>query len=359
MGVSVYIGKQPLQQDLDYIKQASQLGFCRIFSCFLHANTGSSQFLQDFKQFMDYAKKLNFEVFIDVSPALLKSLNIDFNNLELFKNLGVTGLRLDEGFSGLEESIISFSSNLQVEINASNGTKTLDNIISYQANKSNLVACHNFYPRRYTGLSLPYFLQCSHNIKKHGLRLASFVASQNKNTFFSQNLMEGLPTLEHHRNLPLINQAKEMYYCGLIDDVIVSNAYASITELQQLSALNKDIITLDVMLNSQATDLDADMIANNLHFNRGDTSEYVIRSTQLRIKYANCNIAPANTSAIEIGDITIDNNLYGKYKGELHIARKPMQNSGNVNVVAKIVDLDIALLSYIKPWTKFKLNIVK
>lgn len=359
MGISVYIGKKSLSEDLKYMGLAKKYGFSRIFSCFLHMNEDQSKFLADFKSFMDHAKKLDFEVFIDVNPTLLKILNADFNNLSIFEDLGVTGIRLDEGYSGVEESLISYSGKLQVEINASNGTKVFDNIMSYQPCKPNLVACHNFYPRRYTGLSMDHFLKCSTDVKKHGIRLAAFVCSQNKNTFFSQNLMESLPTVEKHRYIPLINQAKELYYCGLIDDVIISNAYASEEELKQMSELDKNLITLDIKLVDGAGDLVVDMIENNRHMNRGDASEYVIRSTQLRIKYKNEDIKPFNTVAIEKGHITIDNNNYDKYKGELHIARKSMENSGNVNVVAKIVDSDLILLDYIKPWTKFKFNIVK
>ncbi len=359
MGISVYIGKRPLQEDLAYMDLAKKYGFSRIFSCFLHMNEDKSKFLVDFKTFMAHAKKLEFEVFLDVNPTLLKILNVDFNNLSLFEDLGVSGIRLDEGYSGVEESLISYSGNLKVEINASNGTKVFDNIMSYQPCKPNLVACHNFYPRRYTGLSWEHFLKCSADVKKHGIRLAGFVCSRAENTFFSQDIMESLPTIENHRYIPFINQVKEMYYCGLIDDVIISNAYATEDELKQMSELNKDLITLDIKLEQGLDALAIDMLENNQHMNRGDASEYVIRSTQLRIKYKAENIEPFNTIAIEKGHITVDNNNYGKYKGELQVARKQMENSGSVNVIAKILDADLPLLNYIKPWTKFKFNIVK
>lgn len=62
------------------------------------------------------------------------------------------------GFSGQEEAFMSLdTSNLKIELNMSNGTKYADNILSYQPNKENIIGCHNFYPRRYTGLSRQHF----------------------------------------------------------------------------------------------------------------------------------------------------------------------------------------------------------
>ena len=49
--------------------------------------------------------------------------------------------------------------------------------------------------------------------------------------------MEGLPTLEDHRDLPIEVQAKHLLMTGLIDDIIISNAYAT-KELYALSKIN-------------------------------------------------------------------------------------------------------------------------
>ncbi|MDR0485044.1 MAG: MupG family TIM beta-alpha barrel fold protein [Alphaproteobacteria bacterium] len=358
LGISVYIGKRPIEEDLKYIDLAKKYGFSRIFSCFMFMDEDSDTFLAKFKTIVSHAKKQGFEIFVDVNLNLIKMLGASYDNLKPFEDLGITGIRLDEGYSGLEESLISCAGKLQVEINASNGTKIFDNIMSYQPCASNIVACHNFYPREFTGLSLEHFMKSSQEVKKHGIKLAAFVCSQEKDTFFSQNFMESLPTLEHHRYLPITIQAKELFYCGLIDDVIVSNCYASESELKALSELNKDIITLDVKLTQGASVLDKEMLGDNLHMNRGDVSEFMIRSTQMRVKYKNESILPFNTADMQLGDITIDNNNYDKYKGEVHIALKNMPNRGNVNVVGKVMEYDRPLLKYIKAWSKFRLNII-
>jgi len=64
---------------------------------------------------------------------------------------------------------------LKIEINMSNGTKYVDNIISYQPNKENIIGCHNFYPKRFTGLSRQHFLQTSQHFKAHNVRTAAMI----------------------------------------------------------------------------------------------------------------------------------------------------------------------------------------
>ncbi|MEG7763301.1 MupG family TIM beta-alpha barrel fold protein, partial [Listeria monocytogenes] len=81
-----------------------------------------------------------------------ESLNITYKELDRFKELGLAGLRLDLGFSGSEEAAMSFDdTDLKIELNISNGTRYVENILSYQANVGNIIGCHNFYPRKYTG----------------------------------------------------------------------------------------------------------------------------------------------------------------------------------------------------------------
>ena len=46
------------------------------------------------------------------------------------------------------------SQGLKIEINMSNDTHYIDTIMDYCPNRSQLVGCHNFYPHRFSGLSL-------------------------------------------------------------------------------------------------------------------------------------------------------------------------------------------------------------
>ncbi len=95
------------------------------------------------------------------------------------------------------------------------------------------------------------------------------------------------------------------------------------------------------------------MLFKEPHFNRGDVSDYVIRSTQSRVKYKNGDFPAHDTHPLQLGDVTIDNNLDVRYKGELQVVLKAMPNAGSTNIVAKVVEEERFLLSQIQPWASF------
>ena len=72
---------------------------------------------------------------------------------------------------------------------------------------------------------------------------------------------------------------------GLIDDIIIGNAYASEAEIQKLAALNRQMMTFGIELDEAITELERVIVEEEPHFYRGDISEYMIRSTQSRVKY--------------------------------------------------------------------------
>lgn len=353
LGISIYPHRSDPEKDKQYIELASKYGFSRIFTCLLSVDGNQEEILHNFKDTIHFAKSKNMEVICDISPRVMNELNISYNDLSFFADLGVDGIRLDLGFTGREEAEMTYNpQNLLIEINMSNATKYLDNIMSYQPNRNKLIGCHNFYPHRYSGLSYDFFIECSEKFKSYGLRTAAFVSS-NAATFGPWPIMEGLPTLEMHRNLPIEVQAKHLFATKLIDDVIISNAYASEEEFMKLSQLNKEKITFTVEIYETTTELERKIILEEPHFYRGDVSDYMIRSTQSRVKYRGHSFPPHNTRDIRRGDIIIENDLYKQYAGELQIALKDMENSGKTNVVGRIREEEIFLIDYLKPWEKF------
>lgn len=358
LGISIYPHHGTLDENKNYIDTASSYGFERIFSCLISTQDNSDKLVSEFKDLVNYANKLKMQVVADVSPEVFTKFNIEYDDLGFFHELGLHGIRLDIGFSGNEESIMTYNPyGLKIEINMSNGTKYLDNILSYKPNVENLIGCHNFYPHRYSGLSREHFYKCSKQFKESGIKTAAFVSS-NVGKFGPWNVTEGLPTLEEHRFLPIEVQAKDLFNTELIDDVIISNCFSSQEELKSLSNLDKNILTLNVKLNQNISEIERKIVLEEFHFNRGDVSEYMIRSTQSRVKYKNNTFELFNPAEIKRGDILIESSLYDRYAGELQIALKPMTNSDKTNVVGKIVDEEIYLLDYIKPWQKFKFRLL-
>lgn len=174
------------------------------------------------------------------------------------------------------------------------------------------------------GLNYNHFIKCSKQFKDLGVRTAAFVNSQ-KAQFGPWPVSEGLCTLEQHRNLPIEVQAKHLFAAGAIDDVIIANAFASEEELRALSAINKNMLELKVKLSENISDIEKKIVLEELHFNRGDVSDYLVRSTQSRVKYKGQNFEPFNIVDIKRGDVLIESSLYKRYVGELQIALKDMK----------------------------------
>lgn len=354
LGISIYPNNATVGEIQEYIKLSSKYGFERIFTCLISSSEGNmDKVLGEFKEILAVANECGMEVIADIDPTVFKNLNASIHDLKVFKDMGLSGIRLDMGFSGHEESIMTYNEyGLKIELNISNGTKYVDNIISYKSNLNNLYGCHNFYPHIYTGLSYENFINSSKQFKELGIRTAAFVNSSAAE-FGPWPVSEGLCTLESHRDLPIEVQAKHLFATGLIDDVIIANAFASEEELKTLSEVNKEVLEFNIELEENITELDKKIVLEEFHFNRGDASEYMLRSTQSRVKYKGESFPAYNTKEIKRGDILIDSDLYTRYAGELQVAIKDMKNTGKTNVVARIVEDEIFLLDYINPWSKF------
>lgn len=356
LGISIYAEKSSNKEILIYLQKAKKAGFSRIFSCLLSVNEKVENIKKDFKEVNDYAKQLGFEIIVDVSPAIFEKLNISYKDLSFFKEIGADGLRLDAGFTGNEEAIMTFNpQGLKIEINMSNDTHYIDTIMDYQPNIYNLIGCHNFYPHNYSGLNMEHFTKCTNNFKKYGLRTAAFVTSQNKNSFGPWPVSNGLCTLEMHRHLPLDVQIKHYIALGNIDDIIISNCYPSDQELDSIAKLDLSLVTFEVIPVKNIPEVEQKILFEELHFNRGDYNDHMIRSTQSRVKFKGHDFSLFNTpDIIDKGDIIIESSLYGHYAGELQIATKQMKNSGKSNVVGHICKEELFILDNIKPWQKFR-----
>lgn len=361
LGISIYPEKSTKEEIFSYIDKAADAGFSRIFSCLLSVEKSKEEIKQDFTEINKYAKSKGFEIIVDVAPNVFSNLDISYSDLKFFKDIHADGLRLDVGFTGSEEALMTFNEyDLKIEINMSNNVHTIDTIMDYMPNKSNLYGCHNFYPHIYSGLSLDYLLECTKRFSKYGLKSAAFVTSQNKDTFGPWPVTQGLVTLEMHRELPMATQIKHFLALDCIDDILISNCYPSDEELESVKGLDLRLVTFDVILEDNVPQVERDILFKELHFNRGDVNANMIRSTQSRVKYKGHNFELFNApEIIKRGDIVIESSKYGHYAGELQIAKQDMKNTGFSNVVGRVKPEEVFIVDYIKPWQKFKLRQAK
>lgn len=357
LGISIYPERSTYEKDAAYLTTARKYGFSRVFTSLLQIEDDKETVLNQFKAVVHKAKELGFEVMVDINPDLFEQLNISYDDLSFFHEMGADGIRLDLGFTGQEEAKMTRNPyGLKIEINMSQGTNYVDNIMSYSPNCDNLYGSHNFYPHRYSGLSRSHFDYCTEKFNRYRLNTMAFVNSQEA-TFGPWPASDGLCTLEEHRDLPIETQVKHYVLMGTINDITIGNAYASEDELRKMSeAFFAEMPVLNVECCDDITDDEREVLFNNLHSYRGDRSEYILRSTQTRVKYKDRPFTPHNTRDIVRGDVLIDNCEYGQYKGETQIALKPMPNDGRVNVVGHIAPEEVMLIDNLKPWSSFKLQ---
>ncbi len=356
LGISVYPENTTPEQDFQYIKKAAECGFKRVFTCLISAEGDIDEITARYKKTNEYAKSQGMEVIMDIAPPVFTKFGVKHTDLTPFYEMGANGVRLDEDLPAQEEAMMTYNPyGLKVEVNASTATKHVDYVLSYAANRDKLISCHNFYPQRYTALSLEHFHKCNAILKAERIQIAAFVTSQCENTFGPWPVNEGLCTLEMHRELPIDVQARHLLAMGEVDDIIIGNAFASDEELEALSKLVDGKLTFKLDVEEENLEVEDAIIYDFEHHVRGDMGEYMARSTFSRITYADADIQPHNTRDLKRGDVVVLNNEYGRYKGELHIVLKDMKNEGNKNVVGSIPENESMLLDYLNPWTPFKI----
>jgi hypothetical protein len=358
LGISVYPEHSSYDEISKYIDIAAKYGYSRIFMSLLAANKDNKdEIFAKFRRVCEYAKRYNFSIVLDVAPNIFEVYSIKYTDLKFFKEIGATAVRLDVGIDGSTESLMTYNEyDLDIELNISNHAESMANVLRYKPNKQRLVGCHNFYPQTLSGLDLQYFNSNTRKVKAMGIRTAAFVSSK-YGKVGPWKINDGLPTLEIHRNLDIVAQAKYFFYSDLIDDVIIGNAFATEQELKELSHVNKNVIELRVNFNSNVTPIEKEIACNFFHSRRGDINSFNIRSTMSRITYKDSDIKEHDiNSEVKYGNVYINNNSFNNYKAELLIALAPQKVDQRKNLIGKIVDEEIYLLQFIDSWSRFKLS---
>lgn len=357
LGISIYPYKEKIEETIAYIEKASKLGYKRMFlNLLISKEEEINFFIESNKNIIKKAKENGFEIFVDVNPEIFRLIGIKDMDLSFFKDLGVDGIRLDGVFDGNVEAELTYNEyDIKIELNASQNTKYIENILTKKPNIKNLVSCHNFYPQKYSGLTEEFYIKTSKISKSCNLRLAAFITSNN-NAHGPHIVDDNLPTLEIHRYLDIAIQLKHLIALGYVDDIIISNSFASDEELERVAKIYTSYITLKID-NIENLSENEKIILNNRHNNRADRAKGMIRSSLGRIKYKDLTIVsrPHNNKFIEKGTVYICNDNYGQYKGEIAIALEILEiNPNKINIIGKINKDEIFLLDYITEYTRFK-----
>lgn len=374
LGISVYPDVSPLEDIKKYIELSSKYGFKKIFSSMFSVEGSKEEVLDYFEELIAFSHKHGMIVDLDVNPDLFKRLDASINDLSVFSEIGVDILRMDQSF-GKDKDFELMNNKYGIDIEFNSNIKVVDGLAKAGANPEDILVCYNFYPQRYTGFGWDVFREMSSELKSYGdVNIGAFVSSNNSNTHGVWDSKDGLLTVESLRYFPIDTQARILLATGLINDIIIGNAYASEDELKSLKEVydnhsfdicneglkesiesgtftvnSSQVIQLKPELCEKVSDVEKDILYNFApHISIERNNEFIWRSRMSRIKDER-SIEPRTSDKkyFDRGDVLIVNDNYRHYAGEVEIALGKVENDGERNLVARIKEDELMMLDLI------------
>ncbi|PHG46661.1 DUF871 domain-containing protein [Bacillus wiedmannii] len=348
IGVSIYLSKERVKKQEEWLKVAKENGFSSIFTS-LHIPEDDPGTYKELIQILGkQALENDMELMVDVSPKSLHHLGMTYENVEELLDWGITGLRMDYGIKPKE--IARVSHKMKVALNASTITDSFwKELITEKIRVENVEAWHNFYPRPETGLAKSFLQKQNEYLHECGIKTMAFIPGDDEKR---GPLYEGLPTLEKQRNMrPLEAYLELVQHCG-VDKVLIGDISGGVESVQEIASASRGIIPL--RYKSFICDKEALKVVERVHTNRLDPARDVIRSVESR-EGNKVILKPMHTIARKKGSITIDNELYGRYAGEMQVVTHDLPKDEKVNVVGMVVEEDLSLLPYVGAGKMFQL----
>jgi uncharacterized protein len=327
IGISFYLNDPKAESR---IAEAAKSGVKRAFTS-LHIPEEAGDLAVRARKLLHLAKENGIEVYADVSYKTPVHLGVA--SLFDLKKLGVSGLRLDDFFT--QEEILNLAQEFKLAVNASIlFEREIQSLLNSGLGSEQLLAWHNFYPRRETGLDEEFFRRQNELYAKYNIPVCAYIpgAGEKRGPLF-----EGLPTLEKHRNADPFLAAMELLEEG-VDDIYIGDPDPGGGLLDRLIKFDQEqVLTLRI---------ESGFMKQGGYHLRPDLSRDVLRFMNTRTSKP---VPPDNTIARPAGSITIDNDRYGRYRGELQITRVDLPADERVNVIGRVRDEDRPLLAHVKP----------
>lgn len=333
-GFSLYLGSG-ISKNTEVIKKSVEAGSKMVFTSLHIPEESVDNYSLEVKKLMDVCKEYKCDVMVDISNHTLDKLAM--KNLNELKDWGFTHLRIDFGISIQE--IAELSKEFYIVLNSSTILESeLIELKKLGVDFNRFLACHNFYPKELTGISIEDALKRNLFLKQYGILTMAFVAGDKD---LRGPIFAGLPTCEEHRFKPVELAILDVYQKTASDIICVGDIDISNRAYRQIRNINDGFIEVRVKMNEGY-----DYLNNSIHNDRVDSSEHFFRSVQSRQKHFPTK--PDNMMARKVGDICISNSNYLRYEGELEIMKKDHPKDDRVNVVGYVIEEDIQLLMNVK-----------
>lgn len=302
----------------------------------------SDTYTQDMKEMCAWLNNEGFRIVADVSSKSLELFSLHTID-EIVDVLGVYALRLDYGFD--HQQMLALAKKMPIVLNAS--TIQVDDIKDIIEQGKEVLAMHNYYPRPETGLDDTFFLKITKSLQAAGIHVIAFIAGD---ALKRGPIYEGLPTLEKHRHVSPYAAYLELVLKYHVDQVFVGDPGISQYETARIqSYCDTGVIDLPVQLSA------AKHFLNEKLSCRIDSPAWIIRIEEARaMKKKDENIKPCNTVERKRGMITIDNDNYLRYAGEVQVIREDLPSDKRVNVIGQVGSGYLSILKLIQGGTKLR-----
>ncbi|GGB47366.1 DUF871 domain-containing protein [Fictibacillus barbaricus] len=344
-GISIYLSESH-SFNKNWVEKAAKNGFQYIFTSLHIPEEAEVNFIKQVKSLGKMAAEAHMEVMADVSPASLRRLGLSFTELPSIADWGISGLRLDYGFTAKQIAWLSHS--LKIGLNASTtDEEQLKELLDEGLQTNQAEAWHNFYPKPFTGISRQSLKERNSLFHRYGIKTMGFIQGDDR---LRGPLYEGLPTIEDHRNVTPIDAALELRELGT-DKVCVGDLNLTDQTLKEFCSLMDGTVPLYVELNEGY-----EHFYKLIHTNRMDAAQYVIRSVESRGMELLYDQEAHNSETFKKGSITVDNKLYGRYAGELQICLEDLPANPNMNVAGYVREESLSMLKWVGSGQKFVLH---
>lgn len=346
-GVSVYFSNG-IEYNERIIEKARKAGASYAFTSMHIPEETGIDYGRDARHILKLLSEAGMALIVDVGPETSEKLGC--SSIEELADLGITHIRLDYGFT--PEQTVELSRRFHIVCNAS--TVSREEIFAWQhtgADLSRFTACHNYYPKPYTGLGLAYVRSVNERLSTLGFETIGFVPG---NGDLRGPLHEGLPMIEAQRarrNDVALNMI-EAGIGGCCDAVLVGDPGLSEQGWHAFSGVSRGYVELRARLRDRYA-----YLYGQIHHDRPDSSEQIMRSQESRTTFKPTVIEPdAGAGQVRpCGTVAVSNADYARYMGELEISRKDLPGDTRVNVAGTVDERDRRLLPFIRGGFGWKL----
>lgn len=364
VGTSFYLGipDSTRHSAYDCVEIAADLGIQHFFTTVQMPEADITGTLDEFRRIGTMCTRRELRVMADAHPIAFRRVGGSVRDLEPFREIGITDLRLDAGFGdeAVQELMGSAKKvGMSLVINASPQTPaSLQELKRRGLTLEGAVACHNYYPRMESGMSARYLAAQTDLLHGEGMLVMGFVASQKHHRYITN---EGLSTIERHRYVEPHRACRELLTRKWCDHVYIGDQTDDEQELKQLvEARDNPHLVLRVAVREDANPNAAAIAFGRLHQHLPQEFEVTYRARGDRQRVGVAVIEPPRT-AVERprGTVAVDTVLIPRYGGEIHISKVDLPADFRTTVVGHVIEDDMVFLDAIEPRTEFQLEPVR